>query len=452
MTHIILGNGIGLPLRYANRHGLVTGATGTGKTVTLQKLAEGFSDAGVPVFAADVKGDLSGVAAAGQGRSYPVAFWDLFSDDGLPIKTSIHEMGPTILARLLDLNATQTGVLNVAFKWLDDPEAPLGGSRMMDMDCLRAVIGEMMEYREELQASHGNVTAASIGAIQRSMLTLEGQGGNVLFGEPALDVRDFLRVDQDGRGVINLLSADRLMDSPKLYGAFLLWLLLRLFEVLPEAGDLDKPKLVFFFDEAHLLFSEASPVLMETIERVVRLIRSKGVGVYFVTQHPLDVPAPILSQLGNRVQHALRAFTPRDRRAVRTAAETFRQNPAIKTQEAITEMGVGEALVSFLGEGGVPSVVERIKVDPPQAQIGPVDRFQRIAVIKADNLKPKYGVRFGERADLFASFIARLESQDTALAATRKTQESWHDAIPTAGSMPPNSPVASTNSTCPPAT
>jgi len=426
MTSIVLGGGVALPLRYANRHGLVTGATGTGKTVTLQKLVEGFSNAGVPVFASDVKGDLSGVASVQEGPSFPVAFWDLFAEDGLPIKTSVHEMGPLILSRLLGLNATQEGVLNIAFKWVADPECPIH-ARLHTLDDLRAAVGEMMDHVDDIKTTYGNITAASVGAIQRALLVLEGQGGSHLFGEPALDVNDFMRVDRYGRGTINLLSADQLMDSPKLYGAFLLWLLLQLFERLPEAGDLDKPKMVFFFDEAHLLFADASPVLMETIERVVRLIRSKGVGVYFVTQHPLDVPGPILSQLGNRVQHALRAFTPRDRKAVRTAAETFRQNPALNVQDVITQMGVGEALVSFLDHGGVPTMVERIKVNFPSAQVGPVDRFQRVAVIKADPLRVKYGRRFADDQEAYRAFIARVDAAESASLSANEAAPSWHD-------------------------
>ncbi len=422
MTKIALGSGVALSLRYGNRHGLITGATGTGKSVTVQKLMEGFSAAGVPVFAADVKGDLSGVSSA-----FPTRFWDIFETEGLPIKTSIHEMGPMVVARLLGLNAVQEGVLNIAYRWLNDPDCPTPGAKLQSLDDLRILVGAMMNYADDLRSKHGNVTSATVGAIQRAILWLEGQGGESLFGEPALDVRDFMRVDANGRGMINLLSADRLMGSPKLYGAFLLWLLLRLFEVLPEAGDLAKPKFVLFIDEAHLLFSEASPALMETIERVVRLIRSKGVGVYFATQHPNDVPGPILAQLSNRVQHALRAFTPRDRKAVKTAADTFRQNKAIDTMKAITEMGVGEALVSFLGDGGVPEIVQRIQVEMPVAQVAPIDWLQRIATIKSDELRPKYGVRFEDQDAMYQALIARLADEDAELARNTKERPTWQD-------------------------
>ena len=365
--------GDGKPGRYAalalamgNRHGLITGATGTGKTVTLQTLAEGFSRAGVPVFAADVKGDLAGLAMAGDGRpalldraraigtpyapqAFPALFWDLFGEQGSPIRATVAEMGPLLMARLLELNDTQAGVLNILFRVADEE-----GLLLLDLKDLRALLGYVADHASELTTKYGNVAAATVGTIQRQLLVLENQGGEHFFGEPALEVDDFLQRAPDGRGFVNVLAADRLMRSPRLYATFLLWLLSELFERLPEVGDRDRPKLVFFFDEAHLLFDHAPRPLMQAVEQVVRLIRSKGVGIYFVTQNPLDVPDTVLGQLGNRVQHALRAFTPRDQRAVRAAAETFRQNPGFDVATAITELGVGEALVSFLEPKGTP--------------------------------------------------------------------------------------------------
>jgi DNA double-strand break repair helicase HerA and related ATPase len=391
-----------LALKLANRHGLVTGATGTGKTVTLQVLAEGFARAGVPVFAADIKGDLSGVAAPGDAKEpfvkrakelgydyqpdeFSVVFWDLFGEEGHPIRTTVSEMGPLLLTRLLDLNETQEGVLNIAFRVADDQ-----GLLLLDLKDLRAVLGLVGETAAQLKTQYGNVSAASIGAIQRQLLVLENQKATQFFGEPALSIKDFMRVDRDGRGLINVLAADKLIENPRLYATFLLWMLSELFEEMPEVGDPDKPKLVFFFDEAHLLFDEAPKVLMDKIEQVVRLIRSKGVGVYFVTQNPLDVPDKVLAQLGNRVQHALRAFTARDQKAVRAAAETFRANPQIDTVKAITELGKGEALVSFLEGNGVPSMVERALVCPPCARVGPVTPEERKAVIGKSPVKGKY--------------------------------------------------------------
>src|SRR5262245_47542893 len=355
-----------LALRMANRHGLVTGATGTGKTVTLQVLAEGFSRAGVPVFAADIKGDLSGIAAPGApldfliarakeiGLSYepdefPAVFWDVFGEQGHPVRATISEMGPLLLSRLMDLNDVQEGVLNIAFRIADDE-----GLLLIDLKDIRAVLSLVAEHAQNLTAQYGNVSKATIGTIQRQLLVLENQGGTKFFGEPALALSDLVRTDRDGRGFINVLAADKLMENPRLYATFLLWLLSELFEELPEAGDLDKPKVVFFFDEAHLLFTDAPKALLDKIEQVVRLIRSKGVGVYFVTQNPLDVPDKVLAQLGNRVQHALRAFTPRDQKAVRAAAETFRANPKLETATVISELGKGEALVSFLEGNGTP--------------------------------------------------------------------------------------------------
>jgi len=394
-----------LALKFGNRHGLITGATGTGKTVSLQVLAEGFSNAGVPVFAADIKGDLSGVAAMGEEKpfilerakavglewhadSFPVVFWDLFGEQGHPIRATVAEMGPLLLARLMDLNEIQEGVINILFHYADQ-----NGLALLDLKDLRAMLQELgsnKELQNELRAAYGNVSAATVGTIQRQLLTLENQGGAKFFGEPALALKDLMRTDKDGRGTINLLAADKLMQSPQLYATFLLWLLSELFEELPEVGDLDKPKLVFFFDEAHLLFNDAPKALVEKIEQVVRLIRSKGVGVYFVTQNPLDVPETVLAQLGNRVQHALRAFTPRDQRAVKAAATTFRQNPKLNTEEVITQLGKGEALVSMLEGNGVPSIVERTLICPPFARIGPVSEQERRQILAKSPYRGKY--------------------------------------------------------------
>lgn len=391
-----------LALRLANQHGLVAGATGTGKTVTLQVLAEGFSNAGVPVFAADIKGDLSGIAAAGEAKPafvmraeelgvtyepdrFPTMFWDLFGDQGHPIRCTVTEMGPLLLGRLLELNDTQEGVLNIAFRVADENQWPV-----IDLKDLRALLTFCSENSKAISGQYGNVSSASVGAIQRQLLVLENQGADKFFGEPALDLTDFMRTDRDGRGFVNILAADKLMQRPKLYASFLLWMLSELFEQLPEVGDLDKPKLVFFFDEAHLLFNDAPKSLLDAVEQVVRLIRSKGVGVYFVTQNPLDVPETVLGQLGNRVQHALRAFTPRDQRAVRAAAETFRQNPAFDVATAITELGVGEALVSFLEPKGTPSLVERALIAPPQGRVGPLTPQERAALIAQSPLRGRY--------------------------------------------------------------
>lgn len=379
----------------ANRHGLITGATGTGKTITLQVLAERFSSIGVPVFMADVKGDLSGIAAVGSESAklgerlkmlgvadwspakFPAAFWDVAGEQGHPVRATISDMGPILLARLLNLNDTQAGVLQLVFKIADD-----NGLLLLDLKDLRAIVQYVGENAKSFTTEYGNVSAASIGAIQRGLLTLEEQGGDVFFGEPMLDINDLIQTD-DGKGIVNILAADKLMSSPRLYSTFLLWLLSELFEQLPEVGDMDEPKLVFFFDEAHLLFNEAPPALLEKIEQVVRLIRSKGVGVYFVTQNPLDIPDKVLGQLGNRVQHALRAFTPRDQKAVATAAETLRPNPAFDAAAVITELGVGEALVSFLDEKGRPTVVERAFILPPASRIGPLTGDERKAVIES---------------------------------------------------------------------
>lgn len=396
-------------LKLANRHGLITGATGTGKTVTLQVLAEGFSRAGVPVFAADIKGDLSGIAAMGEAKAaltsraeqmgftyepdrFPVIFWDLFGEQGHPVRATVFEMGPLLLSRILELNDTQEGVVNIAFRFADD-DPQLGGAEadgLVDLKDFRELLSYIASHAKEIGARYGNVAAASVGAVQRKLLVLENQGGAKFFGEPALSIEDLMRTDKDGRGYINILAADKLMENPRLYATFLLWLLSELFEELPEVGDLDKPKLVFFFDEAHLLFDDAPKALLDRIEQVVRLIRSKGVGVYFVTQNPLDVPEEVLAQLGNRVQHALRAFTARDQKAVRAAAETFRPNPKIDTVRAITELGKGEALVSFLDEKGVPTPVERAMIRPPAARIGPITPQERQAIIARSPVQGKY--------------------------------------------------------------
>jgi len=376
----------------ANRHGLITGATGTGKTVTLQAIAQQLSSIGVPVFMADVKGDLAGLAQAGGGNSKveerakllkldlryeacPVVFWDVFGERGHPVRATVSDMGPLLLSRLLGLNDTQEGVLNLVFKIADD-----NGLLLLDAKDLRAMLQHVGENASQYTTEYGNVSAASIGAIQRGVLALESQGADRFFGEPMLDIADLMQVDQ-GKGVINILAADKLLNSPKLYSTFLLWMLAELFEHLPEIGDPEKPKLVFFFDEAHLLFNEAPKALLEKIEQVVRLIRSKGVGVYFVTQNPLDIPESVLGQLGNRVQHALRAFTPKDQRAVKSAAETLRPNPKLKADQVITELAVGEALVSFLDEKGRPSVVERAFIVPPGSRLGPLSEAERKAVI-----------------------------------------------------------------------
>lgn len=371
--------------RMANRHGLIAGATGTGKTVTLRVLAEQFSAMGVPVFMADVKGDLSGQAKPGGDHpkvaervqelnladfsysGFPVVFWDIFGDRGHPIRTTVSEMGPLLLSRILSLNETQSGVMSLIFKIADD-----NGLLLLDIKDLQAMARYVGDNAAQFKTEYGNISPASIGAIQRNLLVLDEQGGDLLFGEPALDIMDFLQTDGDGRGVINILAADRLMQSPKAYATFLLWLLAELYEQLPEVGDPAKPRIVFFFDEAHLLFEDVSQALQEKIEQVVRLIRSKGVGIYFVTQNPLDIPDAVLGQLGNRVQHALRAFTPREQKAVRAAAETFRANPTIDTQSAILELGVGEALVSLLDEKGIPAMVERARIAPPRSSLTPL--------------------------------------------------------------------------------
>ena len=380
--------------QFANRHGLIAGATGTGKTVTLKVLAESFSRIGVPVFLADAKGDVSSLAQAGSSNpkfderikslgidsipfaASPVMFWDLFGEQGHPIRTTVSEIGPLLLAQMLNLNDTQEGVLSAVFRIADDQ-----GLLLIDFKDLKAMLSYVSEHAAEFKAEYGNLSPASLGAIQRNLLALADQGGDQFFGEPSLNILDFIQTDADGRGYINLLAADKLMNTPKLYATFLLWMLSELFEQLPEVGDMDKPKLVFFFDEAHLLFDNASAALQEKIEQVVRLIRSKGVGIYFVTQNPLDLPETVLGQLGNRVQHALRAFTPKDQKAVKTAAATFRANPEFNVEQAITELGVGEALISCLDEQGIPQVVERAWVMPPYSSFSPISPEQRQALI-----------------------------------------------------------------------
>jgi DNA helicase HerA-like ATPase len=393
-----------LVLRRANRHGLIAGATGTGKTVTLQTLAEGFSREGVPVFLSDVKGDIAGMAKAGSDAAAwtgkrageigmadydyaanPVVFWDLFGEQGHPIRTTISEMGPLLLSRLMGLNDTQEGVLSIAFRYADDL-----GLLLLDMKDLQAMLVFCADNAAELSTKYGNITKASVGSIQRQLLQLQTQGGDRFFAEPALDINDFIRTDSQGRGQVNILAADRLMQSPRLYATFLLWLLSELFSVLPEVGDPDKPKLVFFFDEAHLLFDEAPDALMDKVEQVVRLVRSKGVGVYFISQNPIDIPEKVAGQLGNRVQHALRAFTPRDQRAIKAASETFRPNPKLDVASAITELKVGEALVSLLMADGAPTPVERTLIAPPRSRVGPVSADERMTVINASPFAGKY--------------------------------------------------------------
>ncbi len=416
----------------ANRHGLITGATGTGKTVTLQSLAEQFSAIGVPCFMSDVKGDLSGISQAGGGnakvaervdklgltdhayQAFPVTFWDAFGELGHPVRATVSDMGPLLLARMLELNETQAGVLNLVFKVADD-----AGLLLLDLKDLRAMLQFVGDNARQFTTEYGNISAASVGAIQRGLLALESQGGEKIFGEPMLDIADLMQTDR-GKGVINILAADKLMQSPKMYATLLLWLLSELYENLPEAGDLDKPKLVFFFDEAHLLFADAPAALVDKIEQVARLIRSKGVGVYFVTQNPADVPDKVLGQLGNRVQHALRAFSARDRKAVRAAAETMRDNANLDEEAAITELGVGEALVSCLDEKGRPGIVERAYVVPPRGQIGPIDANRRQQIMQSSLVAGVYE-KVVDRESAYEVLRARAE-QAQAEAAARKAE------------------------------
>lgn len=424
--------------KMANRHGLIAGATGTGKTVTLRKMAESFSADGIPVFLADVKGDLSGMAEAGDGRGkvgermaefgieaegylkgFPVRFWDVYGETGIPVRVTVSEMGPMLLARLMNLNDTQEGLLNLVFKVADDK-----GWHLIDLKDLRGILQHVSDNAKDYRARYGNVSAASVGAIQRQLLQLESEGADHFFGEPEINLQDWLQTE-GGQGVINILNAEKLMRSPRLYSAFLLWFLAELFETLPEVGDLAQPKFVMFFDEAHLLFDNAAKVLVEQVEQVVRLIRSKGVGVYFVTQNPLDLPDTILGQLGNRVQHALRAFTPRDQKAVRAAADTFRSNPDLNVSAAITELGVGEALVSFLDEKGMPGIVERAFVLPPQSQLSPLSADARNQRFQNDILYRHYR----DLVDNFSAYEAlqQLAAEQAAAeqaAQAAKTQQS----------------------------
>jgi len=448
-----------LELSRANRHGLIAGATGTGKTVTLQGLVEGFSAAGVPTFVADVKGDLAGLAMAGSPtgklheifaaraaeiayagwayREAPVQFWDLYGTSGHPIRTTVSEMGPLLLARLMNLNEVQEGVLTIAFHVADKD-----GLLLLDLDDLQSMLVACGERADELTLEYGNVSKPSVGAIQRSLLQLRSQGGDHFFGEPALELEDFLKIDESGRGIVNILAADRLMASPRLYSTFLLWLLSELFEQLPEVGDQPKPKLCFFFDEAHLLFEDAPPALLEKVEQVVRLIRSKGVGVYFITQNPIDIPDKVAGQLGNRVQHALRAFTPRDQQAVQSAAETFRPNPEVDVASAITELKVGEALVSLLQPDGAPSPVERVLIKPPSSRVGPLTDQERQILITTDVIGSKYdtlidrdsaeeilAAKAGEAAAAAAAARAQTDAEKAAAAQAKADAAAQREAL-----------------------
>ncbi len=440
---IFIGSGAGganpqqLELSRANRHGLIAGATGTGKTVTLQGLVEGFSAAGVPTFVADVKGDLAGLGMPGSPTSKthepfsaraaeigfadwnyagcPVQLWDLFGEQGHPIRTTVSEMGPLLLGRLMSLNEVQEGVLNIAFHVADKD-----GLLLLDLDDLQTMLVDVGERADEVTLTYGNVSKPSVGAIQRSLLQLRSQGGDLFFGEPAIELEDFLKLDENGHGVVNILAADRLMASPRLYSTFLLWLLSELFEQLPEVGDQPKPKLCFFFDEAHLLFEDAPPALLEKVEQVVRLIRSKGVGVYFITQNPIDIPDQVAGQLGNRVQHALRAFTPRDQAAVKSAAETFRQNPDIDVATAITELKVGEALVSLLQPDGAPTPVQRTLIKPPSSRVGPLTPEERKVLVSTDEVGARYDVPVDRESA--QEMLAAKATEAAAAAAAAKAQ------------------------------
>lgn len=412
------GRTIPLLLSRSNRHGLITGSTGSGKTTTMQTLIEGFSAAGVPVFAADIKGDLSGVAAMGDPESalarrsaelgiafdpakFPTTLWDVYGEHGHPIRTSIQEIGADLLGSMLNLNSTQAGALAIAFRKSEDEQR-----FMMTLDDLRWTLNDMLEERDDTSRTYGNITSSSITTIQRNLLALESMGGAFLFGEPPFNILDLMRTDEAGRGVVNLLHADRLMYAPKVYATLLLWMLSELFKALPEVGDLDKPKLVFFFDEAHLLFADAPANLLQQIERLVRLVRSKGVGVFFVTQSPGDIPDSVLAQLGNRVQHVLRAYTPKDQRMIKAAVQAFRENRAVPVKELITTMGVGEALVSVLDEAGIPIKVEKVKVIPPSAQVGPISPIERAALIESSPIRTRYGALKG--AEAVISFNRRM--------------------------------------------
>ncbi|WP_448581919.1 helicase HerA-like domain-containing protein [Thermaurantiacus sp.] len=433
-----------LLLKRANRHGLVAGATGTGKTVTLQVMAEGFSRAGVPVFFPDMKGDVAGMALPGspQAKSHeafarraaelglqdyayadnPVVLWDLFGEQGHPVRTTVSEMGPLLLARLMDLNETQEGVLNIAFRYADE-----NGLLVLDLKDLQQLLTFCADNADELASRFGNVSRQTVGAIQRQLLTLESQGGEHFFGEPALSIADMMAVEPDGRGRINVLAADRLMQAPRLYSTFLLWLLSELFEELPEVGDPDKPKLVFFFDEAHLLFNEAPKALLERVEQVVRLIRSKGVGVYFCTQNPVDIPDSVAGQLGNRVQHALRAFTPKDQKAVKAAAETFRPNPAVDVRSVITELKVGEALVSLLDEKGAPTPVERTLIRPPVGRVGPLSEAERKVLLASSSVAGRYE-EVVDRESAYERLVAQAEARAAEAEAAKAAKEAEREA------------------------
>lgn len=422
--------------KMANRHGLIAGATGTGKTITLKVLAESFSDAGVPVFLADVKGDLAGMCRPGvdsadmqeriarfglgeagfQYHAYPTCFWDIFAENGLPLRTTVSEMGPTLLARLMDLNATQTDILTIVFKIADDE-----GLLLIDSKDLRSMLGYVSEKNKDYGADYGNISKQSVNSILRSLVALEEQGADQFFGEPALDIHDWFRTDFNGKGMINILHSGSLINNPMMYSTFMLWMLSELFEIMPEAGDCDKPKMVFFFDEAHLLFKGAPKALLQKIEQVVKLIRSKGVGIYFITQSPGDVPDEVLGQLGNKIQHALHAYTPADQKAVRAAAQSFRVNPEFDTQEVLTQLGTGEALVSFLQEDGSPSVVQRCKILPPQSKMGPIGDEERKAEIMNSPLYGKYGTMVDR--DSAYEFFQRKTKQDKQMAVEQESLE-----------------------------
>ena len=419
----------------ANRHGLIAGATGTGKTVSLKVLAEGFSEMGVPVFLSDVKGDLSGMVRPGehsdklasrlaacgvtnfQYKAFPTVFWDVYGAEGHPVRATISEMGPMLLSRMLGLNDTQAGVLNILFRVADDE-----GMLLLDVKDLKAMLAYVGEHAKEYTLDYGNVSQASVGAIQRAVAVLEDQGGDLFFGEPALNIADWMQLDEDGQGVINILAADKLFNNPVMYSTFMLWMLSELYELLPEQGDLEKPRMVFFFDEAHLLFNHCSKTLLEKVEQVVRLIRSKGVGLYFITQNPADVPDSVLSQLGNRVQHALRAYTPRDQKAVRAAAETFRQNPDIDTVQAIGSLNTGEALISFLTPSGSPDMVERALVLPPESQVGPADDAQRSAAIASSRMAGRYDTPI-DRESAYEMLTGRFQARQREEDALRREKD-----------------------------
>ena len=449
-----------LLLKYANRHGLIAGATGTGKTVTLQTLAESFSRAGIPVFLADVKGDVAGISQAGGGddklraafasraetigldldfQAFPVTFWDIWGQKGHPVRTTPAEMGPLLLSRLLGLTDAQEGVMNIAFRVADEE-----GLALLDMKDLQAMLVWIGQNARDLGLRYGNIAAASVGAIQRRLLVLEGEGGDLLFGEPALELADLIRLDASGKGVINILAAERLMNAPRLYATFLLWLLSELFEQLPEVGDPDKPRLAFFFDEAHLLFDDAPPALVAKIERVARLIRSKGVSIWFVTQSPTDIPDSVLGQIGNRVQHALRAFTARDQRALRQAAENYRANPAFDTADAIQHVGTGEAVTSFLQAKGVPGMAERVLIRPPLASLGPIGDEARAAIMAASPMSLKYDERL-DRESAFELLAKRTETVAQADPGPEESREYSRARRYEPGAGRPDSPARSTS-------